>query len=284
MADKKLDVRLNVYRENLAARSLKGLVDAPKYAAGELCEVVASAAPVRRAPRFDAPLDTEALHGERVTVYDEAEGWAWGQLERDRYVGYLPSDCLTTELKSPTHKIVALSTFVYPAADIKAPPLSALSYGAAVAVTGMSGDFAELGASRFLFAQHVARIGFVEDDYVAVAERFVGTPYLWGGRQSLGLDCSALVQLAVSAAGISCPRDSDMQEAELGEALQDWEDLSSLRRGDLIFWSGHVAIVAGGGQLLHASAYHMMTVIEDLVGAVRRLGETGNDITSVRRL
>ena len=284
MADTKLDARLNAYRDDLAAASLEGLVDVPRFVTGEIRQVIATAAPVRRAPRFDAPLDTEALHGELLRVYDESEGWAWGQLERDRYVGYLPAECLRAELETPTHKVTALRTFVYPAADIKAPPLSALSFGATVAVTGTSGDFAELGASRFLFARHVAPIAFVEDDYVAVAARFVGTPYLWGGRQSFGLDCSALVQLALSAAGIACPRDGDMQEAELGESLPDPEDISALRRGDFIFWPRHVAIVAGGGQLLHANAYHMETVIEALSGAVQRIGDTGLQISKVKRL
>jgi len=284
VADKKLDARLNAYRADLAAASLEGSVDALKYAAGDVRQVIAAAAPVRRLPRFDAPLDTEALHGELVRVYDESEGWAWGQLERDRYVGYLPAECLSTHIAEPTHKVRALRTFAYPADDIKTPPLELLSFGSSVRLMGLSGDFVQIGSNRFLFARHVVPFEAVETDFVSVAMRFVGTPYLWGGRQSLGLDCSALVQLALSSAGVACPRDSDMQEAELGDPLPDPEDISALQRGDLLFWPGHVAIVAGDGQLLHANAFHMETVIEPLAPALARIESGHAKVRAVKRL
>ncbi|MGI9387808.1 MAG: peptidase P60, partial [Methyloligellaceae bacterium] len=174
--EEKLDARLNAYRRDIAAQSLRGLVDAEKYATGEARQIISAAAPVRREPRSNAPLDTEALYGERVTIYDESNGWAWGQLEGDRYVGYLPSECLSSELVEVTHKIAALRTFVYPAADIKAPPLFSVSFGACVKCTEVSNGFAEIGTGRFIFARHIIPVESRESDYVAVGERFVGTP------------------------------------------------------------------------------------------------------------
>ena len=177
-------------------------------------------APLRHEPRPDAPLDTEALKGERVTIYDtDGEGWAWGQLAADGYVGWLPANALTLPGPPPTHKVVALRTLVFPGPSIKLPPLEALPFGARIAIARIVERMALTPAGAYLPAAHLAPIDENESDFVAVAERFVGVPYLWGGKTALGLDCSGLVQIALSACGISCPRDSDMQEAALGAPL-----------------------------------------------------------------
>lgn len=278
----RLDPRRNAYRDDLADAALRGRVSAPRYVTGERRQVIEPDAPLRRAPRFDAPLETEALHGEVVRVFDEREGWAWVQLERDRYVGYMPVDALARDVTPPTHWVRALRTFVYPAPDIKTSPLSALSLAAAVAVREMGERFAQIASGGFVFAAHLAPLSEPAADFVAVAERFVGVPYLWGGRTSLGVDCSGLVQLALQAAGIDAPRDTDMQQAELGAPVEP--ALDRLQRGDLVFWSGHVAIMLDGGRLLHANAHHMATVVEPAAEAVARIAASHAHITGARRL
>ena len=178
--------------------------------------VIAASAPLRRSPAPDAPLETEALHGESVTVYDEEGEWAWAQLDRDQYVGYLPLAALGAPL-SPTHRVAALRTHGYPGPSIKLPPLSALSLGARLTIVRQEGDFAVSEDGLHLWSRHLADAHSREPDTVAVAERFLETPYLWGGRTSEGIDCSGLVQTALTAAGVAAPRDSDMMEAGLGE-------------------------------------------------------------------
>jgi cell wall-associated NlpC family hydrolase len=279
-----LDRRLTPARPDLAAAHLRGRVEAARFVTGEVRAVIAPQALVRRAPSPDAPLDTEALMGERVTVYEATdEGWAWGQLADDGYVGWIPASALGPPGPEPTHKVVALRTLVFPGPSIKLPPLVALPFGARVAVAGTAERFS-LTADGHVPTPHLAPLGFAESDFVAVAERFVGTPYLWGGKSSLGLDCSGLVQVALAACGIACPRDTDLQERALGAPVAASAGFADLRRGDLVFWTGHVAIVRDPHTLVHANAFHMAVAHEPIAEAIARIRATDGEPTSVRRL
>jgi hypothetical protein len=279
------DPRITPARPDLAAKHLEGKVAAARFVDGRLHEVAAPLAPLRHEPRLDAMLDTEALKGERVMVYDaNEEGWSWGQLESDGYVGWLPTDALRPAGEPPTHTVSALRTFVFPGPSIKLTPVETLSLGCKLRVARVHAEFAVTADNGFMPLRHLGGANERERDFVAVAERFVGTPYLWGGKSSLGLDCSALVQLALTAAGVACLRDSDMQEQTLGAPIDIAGDLSKLRRGDLLFWKGHVAIVRDNATLIHANAYHMAVAIEPTAEAVARIRAAGSDVTSVRRL
>ena len=279
------DPRLTPARADIAADFLAGKIAAGAFVAGRRFGVVAAAAPLRRAPSPDAPLDTEALHGEAVTVFDTKDGWAWGQLESDGYVGYLRLDDLGA-WTAPTHHVRVPRSFVYPGASIKLPPAAALSLNAAVTVKETRGDFAVLEGGRCIFAAHLAPPDIHAPDFVSVAESFLNTPYLWGGRTSLGLDCSALIQQSLAAAGVSAPRDSDMQEKALGAALPlDAAAAGGLKRGDLVFWKGHVGVMQDEARLLHANGHHMMVVSEPLAAARERIAANSfGAVTSVRRL
>src|SRR5262245_29338513 len=214
-----LDPRLTPVRPDLAAKHLAGRVKAARFVDGEELEVIDPQAPLRRTPSPDAPLDTEALKGERVTVYEIEEGWAWGQLASDGYVGFMPAGALASPGAAPTHKVATLRTLVFPGPSIKLPPIEAFPFGARLAIARSEPPFAITAAGGYVAARHLAPLDARETDVVAVAERFLGAPYLWGGKTSLGVDCSGLVQVAMSACGIPCPRDSDMQERALGKAL-----------------------------------------------------------------
>ena len=279
----KLDSRLNPYREDLAAEYLRGKVEARRFVVGMRRQVVRPAVALRRRPAASAGFETEALFGEVVTVYDEADGWVWGQLERDGYVGYLPADSLSADVRPATHKVSALGTFLYPAPDIKTPPIMHLSITAPLAVVERVDRFYRLATGGFVFDRHVSEQTRWYRDFVDIAERLIGTPYLWGGRTRIGLDCSGLVQVSMEAAGLTAPRDTDMQQAQIGRQITIGRSLDGLQRGDLIFWPGHVGIMCDGVMMVHANAHHMAVAVEPLAEAVHRISKTGSEISAVKR-
>jgi len=278
------DPRLTPARPDLAAKYLEGKIEAARFVTGKEFEISDAMAPLRGGPSSDATLLTQALKGERVTIYDRnGEGWAWGQLKSDGYVGWLPDRALAKPAVAPTHKITALRTFAFPGPSIKLPPVDTLVMGAMITVVREDAAFAVTRDGWYLPRQHVGSIDHHESDFVAVAERFAGTPYLWGGKSSFGIDCSGLVQVSLNAAGTGCPRDSDMQQDGLGRALDPAES-RKLQRGDLIFWKGHVAVVRDAATIVHANAHHMATVIENTGDAIARIKVAGSEITAIKRL
>jgi len=278
------DPRLTPARADLAAKYLEGKVKAARFVVGEEFVVADPIAPLRERPAADAMQLTQALKGERVTIYDRGdEGWAWGQLAGDGYVGWLPDRALARPATEPTHQIVAVRTFAFPGPSIKLPPVETLVMGSVLTVDREDGIFAITREGWHVPRLHLGGLGPHHQDFVAVAERFVGTPYLWGGKSSLGIDCSGLVQVSLNAAGTGCPRDSDMQRDGLGRLLGLAES-APLQRGDLLFWKGHAAIARDAETIVHANAHHMAAVIENTRDAIARIKKAGSELQAIKRL
>jgi cell wall-associated NlpC family hydrolase len=248
----------------------------------ELREVAWMLAPLRRAPREDAALDTEALRGEAVEILEpEDEGWVRARLVTDGYEGFIPAAALRAPGPPATHVVAVARTLAFPAPDFKRPPMAALTMGARVHIVREVGRYTVTDHGEHLVAAHLMPAGEREADPVAVAEKLLGAPYLWGGKSALGVDCSGLVQLAFARCGVVLPRDSGPQEASAGTALAlD----GPFGRGDLLFWPGHVAIARGDGAIIHANATHMMVAIEDTAGAIPRIAASGTPLRSARRV
>ena len=280
-----LDRRLNAYRDDLADSRLKGKVEAARFADGRDRRVTRGVAPLRKAAAPGTQLVSELLFGERVRVFEEKDGAAWVQNETDGYVGYTDSEALAADRHAPTHTVAAILSCLYPEPAIRAPSLGILPMGAGVAVSGTKGRYAELATGGWVPLQHLAEAQSFESDFVAVALRLTGLPYVWGGRSALGLDCSALVQLALARCGVSAPRDSDLQAAGLGTAVAFDGDASALRRGDIVFWKGHVGIFIAPDRFLHANARDMAVASAPFADVMRYIEEAEKQkVSLVRRL
>jgi cell wall-associated NlpC family hydrolase len=279
-----LDRRLHAYRPDLAEASLEGKVEALRYVSGTPSRIAVPVAPLRPQPDHSRGIDTELLFGEDVMVFDRADGWCWIKASSDGYVGYLPEAMLSEAGAEPTHVVTVQRTFLYPEPELRKPHKSVLSMASRVRVVGEAeargNHYVVLEDGTAIFDKHVQPIGAGrDDDYVEIASRFMKTPYLWGGRSGLGVDCSGLVQLALLMTGRSAPRDTDMQAVGLGEVI----DRSELRRGDLVFWKGHVAIMEDPETIIHANGHTMTVARENFEAAVQRIGWLYEQPTGYRR-
>lgn len=270
------DRRVTPARPDLAAAHLRGKVDAPRFVDGETLAIGIGRASLRVRPSDDAAQDSELLFGEQVTVYENKDGWAWLQARGDLYVGYVRSDALG-DAQTGAARVSALMAPVFSAADLKTPVRDLLPMNALVPVLSRDGDYVNIGPG-FVHQRHL--LPETEKDFVAIAERFVGVPYVWGGKTAAGLDCSGLIQTALQATGKAAPRDTDMMEKVLGEAVA----IGQARRGDLIFWKGHMGVMLDEKRLLHANAFHMMVAIEPLAAAIARIDPVAGPVTSIKRL
>ncbi len=279
-----LDLRVNAIRDDLADKSLADFTNGQLLVEPDQGMVIGEVVPVRSRPDHKASLDTQALFGEQIKVFDQRDGWAWMQLEKDGYVGYIPANCLSLEPSTPGHKVRTLSTFVYPEPNIKIPPALTLPMNAQVEVVAVSGKFSEIQGGGFIYSSHLTDISDLPKDFIAIAEMYKGTPYLWGGKSGSGIDCSGLVQMSILATGVNVPRDSDMQEKQLGTIIGDNINTCELIKGDLVFWKGHVGIMITPETLLHANGHHMLTVAEPVKEAVDRIAGMYGHVTSVKRL
>jgi cell wall-associated NlpC family hydrolase len=274
------DPRVTLATPGLAAAWLEGVIAADRYIRPRPLVCGAAFAAVRRAPEENAEQWDQLLFGERFEVLEEAHGWAFGQARRDGYVGHVELRFLAPPARQPTHWVSVRAAHAFAEPDIKSPPRGPYAMNSLVVVEVREGRFAHARSAGWFVEQQLSPIGMGFDDAAAAAERFVGAPYLWGGRGPWGIDCSGLVQQALFACARGCPRDAD-QQAELGRAVSQ----DDLRRGDLVFWPGHVAMMVDETGLINANAHHMATVIEPLAETIDRIRKaSGDEPIAFRRL
>ena len=230
-----------------------------------------------RAP--GGPRDRQLQMGERVELLSEHSGWTEVHRSRDGYRGLVRANALA-DLPSPSHRVAVRATYAYSTADFKARESMSLGFGAEGKVLGEGHKYFETTVG-FIPKAHLRPVDQPFTDPVTVAQLYFGAPYLWGGNSVFGVDCSGLVQAGLWACGLACPGDSGEQENVLGSAIA----LNDVRRGDLIFWPCHVALVVDPETVLHANAHAMAVSYEQLCKALRRIEAIeGNPPSSIRRL
>jgi cell wall-associated NlpC family hydrolase len=279
------DPRTTLARDDLAEQALEGVLPARAYRAVEPMQCVVSVAPIGKSWGPHAELDSQLVFGEAFDVLDRKDGWAWGRARRDSHVGWVPETALGAPLMAPTHRVSALRTYAYPEPDIISAPPMMLTLNSLVTVEARQGRFAKVARAGWVVESHLAAFDVFDTDPVAVAERHLGAPYQWGGRESVGLDCSGLVQQSLFACGRACPRDTDEQALQAGEPLDPGKGFKNLRRGDLVFWDGHVAMMTDETRMIHANGYAMQVMIEPLSDALACRQASGDgEPTAFRRL
>tara|TARA_B100001939_G_scaffold293584_1_gene266215 strand:- start:6111 stop:6977 length:867 start_codon:yes stop_codon:yes gene_type:complete len=283
MTETSHDPRITPWRQDIAAAHLEGQVSSARFVEGQRYQVAAGLAPLYARPDRTAPLCSQLLFGELFTVYEEKDGWAWGQAEKDGYVGYCLLGDLSPDIFPSTHHVEALSTHIYSAPDPKSHALRQIYLMSEVSVADPTpqGGFVQLADGGWIYATHISN--HFGTDPVSEALKLLYAPYLWGGKSCAGIDCSGLIQLAFATAGLAVPRDSDMQEAALGRVLDD-DDVP--QRGDLAFFPGHVGFMLDDMHLLHANAHHMRVSIDPLkeVIDIVRLQTDKPPLSSIRRM
>ncbi|HAF42444.1 MAG TPA: glycoside hydrolase [Sphingobium sp.] len=263
-----LDRRVHAARGDLADLALAGTLFSAHYARAVPLTCVAPGTPILSAASPTSEAVSELLRGEVFHALDVMTDWAWGFCGHDGYVGYVRRDALDVEEKR-THRIIAGAAPLFAAADIKSPIADYWPRGSRFSGEAQ-GDFIAC-AEGFIHARHAVAIDERPQDWVAVAEAYLGQPYVWGGRGHRGIDCSGLVQVALGAAGMAVPRDTDLQCEGIGAPIGSD---AALQRGDIIFFPGHVGIMTDGRTLLHANAHWMAVVREPLADVVARLVDT----------
>jgi hypothetical protein len=275
------DPRTTLARDDLADQALDGMVRARAYRATQALQCAVSVAGVRKAPDDRAEQSDQLIFGEVFDVLDRRDGWLWGRARRDGYVGWVEAIGFASGVQLPTHRISALRTYAFPEPDPRSAPPMLLTLNSMVTVEEEHERFMKVARAGWIARTHLADLDVFDRDPVAVAERHLEAPYQWGGRESVGLDCSGLVQQALLACGRACPRDTDLQEAALGHPI----DRASLRRGDLVFWDGHVAWMLDETRVIHATGHAMQVTVEPLDAVIERFRTAGTgDPTSLRRL
>lgn len=269
-----MDRRLTPYSGRVAHVSLSGVVNAP-LTEGLLAQVIVPLANLCAKP--GAARDRQLLLGEAVTVIDRDAGHVFVMSAKDGYCGWMAEADLG-QGPTPTHWVAAPGTHLYTEPQVQAPEKHALSLGSRLAVIGSWGAWANT-PHGFVPLRHLRPLGEWAEDPVAVAESLLGTPYLWGGNSRFGLDCSGLVQVSMHACGLPCPGDSDMQMA-LGRTLGANE---AMKRGDLIFWKGHVAMVVDRDRLIHANGHTMSVAYEGIRDCVARVSSGGGGLVLARQ-
>ncbi|MDD3030383.1 MAG: NlpC/P60 family protein [Alphaproteobacteria bacterium] len=277
-----LDPRINAFRPDLADVSLRDQVEARSFVEPVMRQCLDGVLPLFDTPSADAHQVSQIRYGEFVDIFENrSDGFLWVQNRMDRYVGYLPdTGHLGDSIAMMSNRITALRTFVYPEPDIKSTPIDELTLGSFVSIDGRQNDLLALANGGFVVASHVMASEYAHtDDYVFTAGRLLHTPYLWGGRTARGIDCSGLVQLALEMADIDAPRDSDLQAQAFGHPLEShWRDVP-WKRGDLVFFNGHVGLMTDTDHLLHATAFTMDVTVEPLSNIVER----GHEIVAMGR-
>ena len=273
------DTRITPIRRDLASTVYKAVVKRKKYVTAKLATVKSAFTPLYS--NKGSKLSTQLLYGEECDVFETKNGWSWIQSRRDNYVGYTPTINLTKKIYKPNSKVISLRTVIYTKPDIKSVTKGYLSFNSLVEVIKIKGKYSLIKNLGWCPSLDLVKIKSSKFNHIDLSKQYLDTPYLWGGRDSMGIDCSGLVQNLHQINNRPFPRDTDMQEIFVTNEVKYEKDLKA---GDLVFWKGHVAMMIDNSNIIHANAFHMKTAIEPLSTAKKRILKSNGKIKKLGRL
>tara|TARA_B100001057_G_scaffold133470_1_gene132862 strand:- start:2915 stop:3751 length:837 start_codon:yes stop_codon:yes gene_type:complete len=272
------DPRITPIRNDLSSKIYEGQVKRKKFSKGTIHTVIAPNSPLYN--KKNSKLSTQLLYGETCKVFEVSKEWSWVQSLRDDYVGYAPSTHLKKIQFKPTHKVKSLRTFIYSKPNIKSKIISHISFNSIVQITKHENNFCKIKNLGWCPKKDLSLINESKFNIVELAKIFLNTPYYWGGKDSLGIDCSGLIQNIMQMKNIDFPRDTDMQEDFCAQEVKK----TNLKPGDLVFWRGHVALMIDNKRIIHANAFHMKTCVEPLLVAEKRIYKTNGKVRKYGRI
>ena len=272
------DTRITPIRRDLASTAYKAIVKRKKYVTAKLATVKSAFTPLYS--NKGSKLSTQLLYGEECDVFETKNGWSWIQSRRDNYVGYTPTIHLTRKIYKPNSKVISLRTVIYTKPDIKSVTKGYLSFNSLVEVIKIKGKYSLIKNLGWCPSLDLVKIKSSKFNHIDLSKQYLDTPYLWGGRDSMGIDCSGLVQNLHQINNRPFPRDTDMQEIFVTKEVKYEKDLKA---GDLVFWKGHVAMMIDNSNIIHANAFHMKTAIEPLSTAKKRILKSNGKIKKLGR-
>ena len=273
------DTRITPIRRDLASTAYKAIVKRKKYVTAKLATVKSTFTPLYS--NKGSKLSTQLLYGEECDVFETKNGWSWIQTRRDNYVGYTPTINLTRKIYKPNSKVISLRTVIYTKPDIKSVTKGYLSFNSLVEVIKIKGKYSLIKNLGWCPSLDLVKIKSSKFNHIDLSKQYLDTPYLWGGRDSMGIDCSGLVQYLHQINNRPFPRDTDMQEIFVTKEVKYEKDLKA---GDLVFWKGHGAMMSDNSNIIHANAFHMKTAIEPLSTAKKRILKSNGKIKKLGRL
>ena len=273
------DTRITPIRRDLASTAYKAIVKRKKYVTAKLATVKSAFTPLYS--NKGSKLSTQLLYGEECDVFETKNGWSWIQSRRDNYVGYTPTINLTRKIYKPNSKVISLRTVIYTKPDIKSVTKGYLSFNSLVEVIKIKGKYSLIKNLGWCPSLDLVKIKSSKFNHIDLSKQYLDTPYLWGGRDSMGIDCSGLIQNLHQINNRPFPRDTDMQEIFVTNEVKYEKDLKA---GDLVFWKGHVAMMIDNSNIIHANAFHMKTAIEPLSTAKKRILKSNGKIKKLGRL
>ena len=222
---------------------------------------------IYKKPSTKSEVVTQMLYGESFSIFKKANRWLKVKIKEDGYKGYVQNKNFSKFLK-PSHKISVLKAKIYKLPN-KKKKINIMPYGSKIKVLGGENNFLEF-SKGWIHKNDIKPISYVEKNPFKKISIFKSIKYKWGGKSFKGIDCSALIQVFLNFNNKFCPRDAKDQVKYFKKNVK----LKNIKKNDIIYWKGHVALAISNKKLIHAYGPMKKTVIMGIDQSIKRIEKT----------